>query len=166
MRKRLIAVIGAGRATAREKALAREVGRLVARRGAAIICGGLGGVMEAACAGAEEEDGISVGLLPNETLAGACPSLSIALTTGLGEARNYLVATSAEGVIAVGGALGTLSELAFAIKKRLPVATLRSWPLDPERLPDDALVFEAPTPEEAVEYVFLQIAAKRDGRGA
>ena len=119
--------------------------------------------MEAACAGADEEDGISVGLLAGETIAGACPSLSVALPTGIGEARNYLVATSAEGVIAVGGALGTLSELAFAIKKRLPVATLGSWRLDTERLPEDALLFEAPTPEEAVEYVFLQIAAKREG---
>ncbi len=160
MRQRLIAVIGAGRATAEEKALARGVGREIARRGATVLCGGLGGVMEAACAGAAEEGGMSVGLLPGETADGAAPTLSIAIPTSLGEARNFLVATGAEGVVAVGGSLGTLSELAFALKRRLPVAALATWKVERERLPANVVFREAGTPADAVAFVFEEIAKR------
>jgi uncharacterized protein (TIGR00725 family) len=160
LRKTVIAVIGAGRATAEEKRIAREVGALIARKSAVLLCGGLGGAMEAACAGAVAEGGITIGLLPGTGTGDAAPSVQIALPTGMGEARNYLVATGAEGVIAVGGALGTLSELAFALKKRLPVAAIGSWKLDRAQIPEDAMLFETDDPGRAVEFVFERIGRK------
>jgi hypothetical protein len=160
LRRTVIAVIGAGRATPAEKAVAREVGASIARRGAVLLCGGLGGVMEAACAGAVAEGGVTIGLLPGTDTADAAASVEIALPTGMGEARNYLVATGAEGVVAVGGSLGTLSELAFALKKRLPVAAIGSWKLDPWQLPDDAVFFVTSDPAEAVAFVFERIGRR------
>lgn len=162
MRKVAISVIGAGRADARELAAAEAVGRQIARGGAVVVCGGLGGVMEAACRGAHAEGGLTLGLLPGETASGANPYLDIVLPTGLGEARNVLVARVSDGVVAVGGALGTLSELAFALKKRLPVAAIGSWDLEKERLPEDVVFFEAEDAAEAVAFVLQHI--KRAGR--
>lgn len=157
MRKTLISVIGAGAASAAEKRTAEAVGRLIAERGAVLVCGGLGGVMEAACRGAHEAGGLTVGFLPGDDASGGNADLDIALPTGLGEARNVLVARASDGVVAVGGALGTLSELAFALKKRVPVAALGSWKLETARLPEDALFLEASSPGEAVEFVFGEI---------
>lgn len=161
MRKTLVSVIGAGAATPEERAQAEEVGRLIGEAGAVLVCGGLGGVMEAACRGAKKAGGLTLGFLPGESPQTSNPHLDIALPTGLGEVRNALVARSADGVIAVGGALGTLSELAFAIKKRLPVAAIGSWELNAERLPPDACFFEAETPSEAVDFVMKRIAERR-----
>jgi len=153
----LISVIGAGVASAAEKRTAEEVGRLVAERGAVLVCGGLSGVMEAACRGAHEAGGLTVGFLPGDDASGGNAEVDIALPTGLGEARNVLVARASDGVVAVGGALGTLSELAFALKKRVPVAALGSWRLEVERLPEDAVFLDAPSPAEAVKFVFGEI---------
>ncbi len=161
MRKTLISVIGAGAATADEIRAAEDVGREIALRGAALVCGGLGGVMEAACRGAKAEGGFTIGILPGEKADGGNPYLDVALPTGLGEARNVLVARVSDGVVAVGGALGTLSELAFAIKKRLPVAAIGSWRLDRGKLPSDALFHEAASAEEAVEFVMRHIEGRR-----
>ncbi|MHC4713056.1 MAG: TIGR00725 family protein [Planctomycetota bacterium] len=161
MRKRLISVIGAGAATADELKSAEEVGREIARCGAVLVCGGLGGVMEAACKGAKGEGGFTVGILPGEDGDRGNPYLDIALATGLGEARNILVARASDGVIAVGGALGTLSELAFAIKKRLPVAAIASWRLDKDRLPADVVFAEAASAKEAVDFVMERIEGGR-----
>jgi len=124
-----IAVIGAGAASPREAALAREVGRGIARSGAALVCGGLGGVMEAACRGAHEEGGLTVGILPGIDPASANPWVALPIPTGLGEARNVIVALSGSAVIAVGGEFGTLSEIAIALKHRIPVVALGSWSL-------------------------------------
>lgn len=160
MGKTLISVIGAGAASAAEKRTAEEVGRLVAEGGAVLVCGGLGGVMAAACRGAHAAGGLTVGFLPGDDSSGGNTDLDIALPTGLGEARNVLVARASDGVVAVGGALGTLSELAFALKKRVPVAALGSWRLEVERLPEDAPFLEALSPAEAVRFVFEKIGER------
>jgi len=156
LRKRIIAVIGAGKATAEEKRIARAVGAEIAKHGFVLLCGGLGGVMDAACAGAISEGGITIGLLPGTETHDAAPNVEIAIPTGLGEARNYLVATGAEGVIAIGGSLGTLSELAFALKKRLPVAALGSWRLDKGQLPPDVELYEARDAADAVMFISIR----------
>jgi uncharacterized protein (TIGR00725 family) len=106
------------------------VGRLLARRGAVVVCGGLGGVMEAACRGASREGGTAVGILPGLDRGAANPFVSVAVATGLGEARNALVVRAADALIAVGGAYGTLSEIALALKAGKPVIGLGTWEID------------------------------------
>ena len=137
-----VAVVGPGVANADEAAVAEAVGRGLARAGAVVVCGGLGGVMEAACRGAREADGLTVGLLPGADRADANRWVELAIPTGLGEARNALVVRAADAVIAVGGEWGTLSEIAFAMKAGKPVIGLGTWDL-----PDIAAVDSA---EEAV----------------
>jgi uncharacterized protein (TIGR00725 family) len=110
--------------------VAEEVGRLLARRGAVVVSGGLGGVMEAACRGARSEGGVAVGILPGLDRGAANPHVSVAVATGLGEARNALVVRAADALIAVGGAYGTLSEIALALKAGKPVIGLGTWEID------------------------------------
>lgn len=120
-----IGVIGAGAATPELVELARAVGREVASAGAVLVCGGLGGVMEGAARGASEAGGLAVGLLPGEEAGQGSRWLSLPLATGLGEARNVLVVRVSEALVAVGGAWGTLSEMAVAGKLDRPVVVLR-----------------------------------------
>ena len=110
--------------------MAEEVGRLLARRGAVVVCGGLGGVMEAACRGASREGGTTVGVLPGLDRGAANPFVSVAVATGLGEVRNALVVRAADALIAVGGVYGTLSEIALALKAGKPVIGLGTWEID------------------------------------
>jgi uncharacterized protein (TIGR00725 family) len=123
-------VVGPGAASPEQEAVAEEVGRLLARRGAVVVCGGLGGVMEAACRGASREGGTTVGVLPGLDRGAANPFVSVAVATGLGEARNALVVRAADALIAVGGAYGTLSEIALALKAGKPVIGLGTWEID------------------------------------
>lgn len=125
-----IAVVGPGRATDEQIAEAEAVGRGVAGEGAVLVCGGLGGVMEAACRGAKTAGGTTIGILPGGDRSGANEWVDVALPTGLGEARNALVVRAADAVIAVGGAYGTLSEIALALKAGKPVVGLATWALD------------------------------------
>jgi uncharacterized protein (TIGR00725 family) len=111
-------------------ATADRVGRLVAQRGAVVVCGGLGGVMEAACRGAQGEGGLAVAILPGLDRSAANPHVDVALPTGLGEARNALVVRAADCVIAVGGGYGTLSEIALALKGGKRVVGLHTWDID------------------------------------
>jgi hypothetical protein len=106
------------------------VGRLLAERGAVLVCGGLGGTMEAACRGAGQAGGTTVGLLPGTDRAAANPHVDIAIPTGLGEARNAIVVRTADVVIAVGGGYGTLSEIALALKMGRRVVGLGTWEID------------------------------------
>jgi uncharacterized protein (TIGR00725 family) len=106
------------------------VGRELAARGAVLVCGGLGGVMEAACRGAKDAGGRTVGILPGTDRAAANPFVDIAIPTGLGEARNALVVGAADGLIAVGGGYGTLSEIALALKAGKRVVGLDSWDIE------------------------------------
>src|SRR3954453_18071791 len=138
-----VAVVGPGEATPEQIATAEEVGRLLAERGAVLVCGGLGGVMEAACRGAKEGGGRTVGILPGGDRAAANPHVGVVIATGLGEARNALVVRAADALIAVGGAYGTLSEIALALKAGKPVLGVRSWEIEG--------VVPAESAEEAVE---------------
>ncbi len=121
-----IGVIGSGAATEKQATLARAAGVAIARAEAITICGGMGGVMRAAAEGAASEGGTVVGILPGTDAAAAAPGVSIPLPTGLGEARNVLVARVSESVIAVGGEWGTLAEAAFCRKFGVPVIGLES----------------------------------------
>ena len=125
----VVAVAGPGFATDDEQAAAHEVGRGLAAADASVVCGGLGGVMAAACAGARAAGGTTIGILPGTDRTAANPDVEIAIPTGLGEARNTLVVRAADVVVAVGGAYGTLSEIAFALKVGVPVVGLRTWAL-------------------------------------
>jgi uncharacterized protein (TIGR00725 family) len=125
-----VAVIGPGDAGAEVLAAAEAVGRELARRGAILVCGGLGGAMEAACRGASESGGTTVGILPGNERSAANRHVDIAIATGLGEARNALVVRTADAVLAVGGGYGTLSEIGLGLKAGKPVVGLGSWEID------------------------------------
>ena len=123
-----VAVVGPGPdASRRDCERAREVGRLLAERGSRVLTGGLSGVMAAAAEGCSQAGGISIGLLPGTDREAASPHLTIALPTGLGELRNGLLVRSADGIVAVGGSWGTLSEVALAHRLGVPVVTLNGW---------------------------------------
>jgi uncharacterized protein (TIGR00725 family) len=144
-----ISVIGAGLASEDEVAAAEEIGRLLAEAGAILLCGGLGGVMDAAARGCDAAGGTSVGILPGEDRTAGSAHLTVRIATGLGEGRNVIVARAADAVIAVGGEFGTLSEIAFALKMGKPVVGLGTWSLDLEGLPGDPLQ-RASDPVDAV----------------
>ena len=129
-----IAVCGPGTAEQRDVAEAERAGAAIARGGAVLVCGGLGGVMEAACRGAKDAGGTTLGILPGVDRAAANNWVDVAIPTGLGEARNALVVRSADALIAVGGAYGTLSEIALGLKAGKPVVGLATW--EPGREPD------------------------------
>ncbi len=155
--KRLtISVVGAGSASQRETALAEDVGRLVAERGAMLVCGGLGGVMEAACRGAKSAGGTTIGILPGLDRSAANPFVDCIIATGMGHARNAIVASSADAVIAVGGRAGTLSEIAHALINGVPVVSLAGWEMDTARIPSADFRI-ARTPEEAVAAAFERL---------
>ncbi len=126
-----IAVVGPGEGvSASQVAAAEEVGRGLAANGATVVCGGLGGVMAATCRGAAAAGGLTVGILPGSDRAAANEWVSVAIPTGLGELRNGLVVRAADVVVAVGGAYGTLSEIALALKTGVPVVGLESWDIE------------------------------------
>ena len=124
-----VAVVGAGDAAPDEQRDAELVGRGLAEAGAVVVCGGLGGVMEAACRGAKSAGGTTLGILPGSRREDANPHVDIAVATGLGEMRNGLVVRSADALIAVGGEFGTLSEIALALKAGKAVVGLGTWQL-------------------------------------
>ena len=144
--ERYVAVVGPSEATAEELACAEQVGRLLAARGAVVVCGGLGGVMEAVARGASGGGGTVLGLLPGTDRGHANHHVTVAVTTGMGEMRNPLVVRAADVVIAVGGAYGTLSEIAFALRTGVPVVGIGTWDL--------ADVVVAPGPEAAVDLAW------------
>lgn len=146
VRRPRIAVVGAGSCDDALRETSRRVGRGLAEAGAVVICGGLGGVMEAAARGAGEGGGLSIGILPGTRAEDGNPFLTVAVATGLGEARNALVVLNADAVIALGGGYGTLSEIALARKRGIPVVGLGTWRLEAA----EPLVIEAESPEEAV----------------
>ena len=127
---RYVAVCGASDPHPDQRALAREVGRRLAESGAVVLCGGLGGVMEAAAEGAASVGGTVVGILPGGDRSAANPYVTVAIATGLGEARNAVLTAAADAVIAIGGGWGTLSEIALARKRGRPVVALASWELE------------------------------------
>jgi uncharacterized protein (TIGR00725 family) len=136
-----IAVVGGGEPTREDENHAEEVGRALAEGGAIVVCGGLGGVMAAACRGAKSAGGTTVGILPGSSPGDANPWVDVAIPTGLGEVRNALVVAAAAAVVAVGGEYGTLSEIALALRSGKPVVGLGTWSLvRPGGEPDAGIV--------------------------
>jgi len=139
-----IGVIGSGECSSKIKKLAEEVGREIARRGATLVCGGLGGVMEAAAKGAKEAGGLTVGILPGFHAEEANPYIDVVVVTGMSYARNAIVVRSSDALIAIEGKYGTLSEIAFALQMRKPVIGLNTWKISEE-------IVLSSSPVEAVE---------------
>jgi len=139
-----VAVVGPGEAGPQQLAVAEQVGGELGRLGAVVVSGGLSGVMEAACRGARQAGGTTLGILPGLDRAAANEFVDVAVATGLGEARNALVVRAADVLIAVGGGFGTLSEIALALKAGKRVIGLDTWELPAEG------VERASSAEEAV----------------
>ena len=148
-KQRFIAVIGGAEPSLAEAKLAEEVGRQLAIKGAVLVCGGLGGVMEAACKGAQSEGGLTIGILPGESRQAANPYVQIPIVTGIGYARNLAVVKSAQAVIAIGGSYGTLSEISHALQGGIPVIGLNTWSLSRNGQQDNSIIL-AQNPTEAV----------------
>lgn len=152
-----VAVIGPNDASDDECRAAERVGSLLAQRGAVVVCGGLGGVMEAACKGAVLNGGQAIGILPGRERSAGNRYASVLLATGLGEMRNALVIGTSDAVIAIGGSWGTLSEIALAMRTGKPTFVLGGWPIgDPERR--DGGLLEVSSADEAVIGVFAALA--------
>jgi len=137
-----IAVVGGGVCSPDVRKTAERLGRLLAEQGHILICGGLGGVMEAVCRGAKEAGGVTLGILPGRR-SDANPYVGIAVATGMGHARNVIIIESCDAVIALPGEHGTLSEIALALKMNRPVISLGSW--------DISGTINASDPDEALE---------------
>jgi len=154
MRRQQVAVIGASRCEPDSEAalLAEEVGRLLAGAGVALVCGGLTGVMEAACRGATEAGGVAIGIVPGNDAKEANPHCTHVVAAGVGHARNLAVVSSGEAVIAIGGEWGTLSEIGLARAIGRPVIALRTWTVHGrDRMEDAPGVALAESAREAVE---------------
>ncbi len=149
MTRPVVSVIGSAQAADWEWQAAEAVGRLLAERGAVLVTGGRGGVMEAASRGARQAGGLTIGLLPGTSPEEGNPYLTVALPTGLRQARNALVVLAGQAVIAIGGGYGTLSEIALALKAGKPVVGLGTWKAE---APDGSPlpIRRAEKPEEAV----------------
>ena len=143
----IIGVIGTSEASNEEYKTAEEVGREIARRKGILICGGLGGVMEASCRGAKSEGGLTIGIIPGSSKKEANPYVDIPIVTGISEARNIIVVRSSNAIIAIGGSFGTLSEIAFALKLDIPVIGINTWEVSTN-------IKKATTPKEAVDLAF------------
>jgi uncharacterized protein (TIGR00725 family) len=154
-------VIGSGDAGAELLRDAELVGRRLGEAGAVVVCGGLGGVMEAACRGARAAGATTIGLLPGSHRAAANEHVEIAIATGLGELRNGLVVRAADTVVAVGGEYGTLSEIGFALRLGVPVVGLRAWELARGGVADEGIV-RVGDAEEAARRA-LELARERGG---
>lgn len=161
-RRLFISVIGGSDCSEEEARLAEEVGRELAKRGATLICGGLDGVMEAACRGAASQGGMTIGILPGNSRKDANRYVQIPIVTGMGYARNAIVAKSGQAVIAIGGSFGTLSEIAHALQNDIPVIGLGTWSLSRGGEEDSSIII-AQNPVDAVEKALA--LAKKGGRG-
>ena len=158
----IIAVIGGGKASAEVAQLAEQVGRELAKRGAAVVCGGLGGVMEAACRGAKSAGGATVGILPGNDPEDANQWVDFPICTGLGYARNVIVVKTGRAVIAIGGAYGTLSEIGHALGDGIPVIGLETWNLARNGEEDRSIVM-ADGPIDAVDKALSVAGGRAEG---
>lgn len=155
-----VAVVGGGDASDDACRLAEDLGAELARRGAVVVTGGLGGVMEAASRGAKAGEGSTIGILPTTDRSDANAWVDVAVPTGLGEGRNLLVVRAADAVVAVAGEFGTLSEIALALRAGTPVVGLRTWELARDGRPVDAIVV-ATSPVEAAEKAVALARSRR-----
>jgi len=158
---KIVGVIGSSKAEGEFLILAEEVGAEIAKRGAAVVCGGLTGVMEAVCKGARREGGLTIGIIPSDNRNDANPYVQIPIVTGMGTGRNVMLVKTADVVIAVGGEFGTLSEIAHALKLGKTVIGLRSWKLDKAHTKPIPDLIEVDSPKKAVDLALNIISAKR-----
>ena len=149
----MIGVIGAAEANAQESEIAEVVGKEIAKRNVALVCGGLGGVMEAACRGAKSEGGLTIGIIPGFSASDANPNVDIPIVTGMSHARNVIVVRSSCAVIAIGGSYGTLIEIALALKLETPVIGINTWEVSSN-------IKKVTDPKEAVDLAF-RLASNR-----
>jgi len=147
----MVGVIGAGECDAETARQAREVGERIARKGADLVCGGLFGVMAAACQGACEAGGVTIGILPGTDRKEANPHVTVPIATGMGYARNYAIINTADVLIAIGGSYGTLSEIGFALKAGKKVIGLNTWQIEG--------MVRADSPAQAVELALQAVDA-------
>jgi uncharacterized protein (TIGR00725 family) len=155
-RRRLVAVCGESDPQTSLSDLAFELGRGIAERNAVLICGGLTGVMEHAARGARAAGGLTIGLLPGDDTDEANQYIDVAIATGLGHARNAILALTADGVIAVGGGLGTLSEIALALRNRRPAVGIQTWRFDRDGRTEPELPVVA-SPKDALDWLFARM---------
>lgn len=158
---KIVGVIGSSKAEGELLVLAEEVGAEIAKRGAAVVCGGLTGVMEAVCKGARREGGLTIGIIPSDNRNDANPYVQIPIVTGMGMGRNVMLVKTADVVIAVGGEFGTLSEIAHALNLGKTVIGLRSWKLEEARTKPIPDLIEVDSPKKAVDLALSVISAKR-----
>jgi uncharacterized protein (TIGR00725 family) len=143
MRRKIIAVIGGAEANQKNLKIAEEIGTLIAKNGAVLITGGLGGVMNAASKGAKQAGGLVIGILPTLDKENANPYVDIPIVTGMNQARNFIIARSCDCAIAISGKYGTLSEIAYCLMYEVPVIGINTWKIK-------APIIEAETAQDAV----------------
>jgi len=158
---KIIGVIGSTKADEQTLALAEEVGSEIAKAGAAVVCGGLTGVMEAVCKGARKNGGLTIGIMPSDNPEDANPFVQIPIVTGMGMGRNVMLVKTADVLIAVGGEFGTLSEIAHALNIGKTVVGLNTWKLEKAHWKPIPNLIEATTAVEAVRIALNTISAKR-----
>ena len=156
-----VSVVGGSRCSRREAELAEEVGAELARRGVTLVCGGLSGVMAAACKGARSAGGTTVGILPGSRREDANPYVDIPIVTTIGEARNVIVVCSGQAVIAICGEYGTLSEIAYALRHKIPVVGLNTWSLSKGGQLDSSIII-AQSAKDAVDKALAAIEGGGD----
>jgi len=162
---KIVGVIGSSKAEPELLKLAEEVGAEIARNGAAVVCGGLSGVMEAVCRGARKEGGLTIGIIPSDDKRDANPYVQIPIVTGMGMGRNVMLVKTADVLIAVGGEFGTLSEIAHALNIGKRVIGLRTWKLEKAHTRDIPNLVEVDTPKKAVELALEAISAQKQSNG-
>jgi len=156
MKKKLhIGVIGGSSCTEKTAKLAELVGREIAQIGAVLVCGGLGGVMEAACRGAKQAGGATIGILPNWSKESANEFVDIPIVTGLGDMRNLMVVRNSDAVIALPGKYGTLSEIAFCLNSATPLISLSNWNVSKK-------IIRARDAQQAVELAMQEITKRNE----
>ena len=160
-KRTFISVIGESSATPENYEYAFQVGRLIAKAGAVLVCGALYGVMEAACKGAKSEGGVTIGVLPGSKRTDANKWVDFPIVTGVGYARNKYVVKSGHVCIAVGGSYGTLSEIAFALGYNIPVVGLNTWAFKQYGRVWDRAVYRARDPEYAVKKALRLVAERK-----
>ena len=147
MKQLQIGVIGNSNPSKEEYKMAEEVGKLIAVNKGIVICGGLGGVMEAVAIGAKSKNGKTIGILPGKNKDSCNDYIDIPIATGFGEARNIIIVNSSDSIIAIGGSFGTLSEISFALKKDIPLIGLNTWNVSDK-------IIKCEKPKDAVEIAF------------